>query len=305
MFSVTDALSACAFKVSLNYRGNTLGSGTAFLVSHHDRTYIVTARHNLTARNAYTGAPISTPLPARFPDELEFRLPYEIPQDTGVVAFDAQPCALKLWSAAEPLWYVFDPDDLKWDVAVLDLSELCATQCLRSTTDTLPEDQSRFLADTASLIRGGFVEVSSGKKIRLAAVSHYVNVGFGPRVGDDVFVLGYPRGIDGGQGLPIWKRGTIASEPLIPVEGMPLLLVDTATRQGMSGAPVVARQHRGTARLPRGHLSLLSGEVTRFVGLYSSRDKGADEFEAQLGRVWTADHVVAIIEARKRDKARL
>ena len=55
-----------------------------------------------------------------------------------------------------------------------------------------------------------------------------------------MFVLGYPKGISGGRGFPIWKRASIATEPDIQHDGLPKLLVDTATREGMSGAPVVA-----------------------------------------------------------------
>ncbi|HTV27708.1 MAG TPA: hypothetical protein VMF32_07985, partial [Xanthobacteraceae bacterium] len=55
------------------------------------------------------------------------------------------------------------------------------------------------------------------------------------RISAEVFVLGYPRGISGGRGFPIWKRASIATEPAINLDG-PRLLIDTATRQGMSGA---------------------------------------------------------------------
>ena len=45
----------------------------------------------------------------------------------------------------------------------------------------------------------------------------------------------------GGAMFPIWKRGSIASEPEIPIDGKPMFYIDTATRQGMSGAPVFAQ----------------------------------------------------------------
>ena len=61
------------------------------------------------------------------------------------------------------------------------------------------------------------------------------------RVSADVFVLGYPRGISGGRGFPI----SIATEPKIDLDGVPKLLIDTATREGMSGGPVIAVAHNG------------------------------------------------------------
>jgi hypothetical protein len=60
------------------------------------------------------------------------------------------------------------------------------------------------------------------------------------KVATDVFVLGYPMGIDGGGEFPIWKRASIATEPGVHRGGPRHILVDTATRKGMSGAPVIA-----------------------------------------------------------------
>jgi hypothetical protein len=60
------------------------------------------------------------------------------------------------------------------------------------------------------------------------------------RVGMDVFILGYPFGSPP-PGYPVWKRGSIASEPDLTRIGTGYMLVDTASRPGMSGAPVIRR----------------------------------------------------------------
>ncbi|WP_375161860.1 trypsin-like peptidase domain-containing protein [Bradyrhizobium sp. RDT46] len=125
-------------------------------------------------------------------------------------------------------------------------------------------------------------------------------VDFEPQAGDDVFVLGYPGGLDGGHELAIWKRGSIASQPQIDIDGLPKLLIDTATRQGMSGAPVVAR--RTGITVPRGVKAspeVLSGQEIigqsdTFLGVYSGRI-GDDPMGLQLGIVWKAAVVDEII----------
>jgi hypothetical protein len=61
-------------------------------------------------------------------------------------------------------------------------------------------------------------------------------------IGMDVFVLGYPFG-PGKTGLPVWKRGSIASEPDLVPQVENYLLVDTASRPGMSGSPVILRTY--------------------------------------------------------------
>ena len=53
------------------------------------------------------------------------------------------------------------------------------------------------------------------------------------------FVVGYPEGLFVRQSdqsvLPIWKTGHLASEPSIYFDGVPKLLIDAATCEGMSG----------------------------------------------------------------------
>lgn len=52
-------------------------------------------------------------------------------------------------------------------------------------------------------------------------------------VGMDVFVLGYPFGFQL-PGYPVWKRGSIASEPDLAPLTYRYMLVDSASRPGMS-----------------------------------------------------------------------
>lgn len=59
-------------------------------------------------------------------------------------------------------------------------------------------------------------------------------------IGMDVFILGYPFGYSL-PGFPVWKRGSIASEPDLVHLADQYLLVDSASRPGMSGAPVIRR----------------------------------------------------------------
>ncbi len=118
-------------------------------------------------------------------------------------------------------------------------------------------------------------------------------------VGQDVFILGYPFGI-GVFGFPIWKRGSIASEPEIFTADQQYILVDTASRPGMSGSPVVRRSW-GNHTLSNGSLLGTVGSATRFIGIYSGRLKTADQTDAQLGLVWPAFFIDEIIMDDYRD----
>ena len=104
------------------------------------------------------------------------------------------------------------------------------------------------------------------------------------RIGMDVFVLGYP--FDPlPPSLPVWKRGSVASEPEMVGNYQKYLLVDTASRPGMSGAPVIWRTYGA-------HI----GPNTKFVGVYSGRLHTKDPLEIQLGIVWPPHWIEEIVE---------
>jgi hypothetical protein len=114
-------------------------------------------------------------------------------------------------------------------------------------------------------------------------------------IGIDAFILGYPFEIDV-LTLPIWKRASIASEPGLPVGGQPYFFVDTASRAGMSGSPVILRSWGGFQHDEGGMVSG-PGSATKFIGVYSGRIGAQDELKAQLGIVWRAEVVDQIVAA--------
>jgi hypothetical protein len=119
------------------------------------------------------------------------------------------------------------------------------------------------------------------------------------QVGMDVYALGYPYGMGPG-GLPVWKRGSIASEPEVFPPSQLFFLIDTASRPGMSGSPVIRRSW-GNHQLKDGSVALGPGSATEFVGVYSGRITAKDPLDAQLGIAWPARYVTEIISGMKRD----
>jgi hypothetical protein len=115
--------------------------------------------------------------------------------------------------------------------------------------------------------------------------------------GSEAFIIGYPFGNRTGP-FPIWKRASIASEPEIPVEGLPYFFVDSASRTGMSGSPVIARTW-GLFQEKDGTQTGAPGAHSRFIGVYSSRISD-DETKAQVGRVWHGKVIEEIIAGERR-----
>ncbi|MBA2400766.1 MAG: trypsin-like peptidase domain-containing protein [Bradyrhizobium sp.] len=121
-------------------------------------------------------------------------------------------------------------------------------------------------------------------------------------VGMDVFVLGYPFGFKP-PGMPVWKRGSVASEPSIAPLTERFILVDTASRPGMSGAPVIRRSW-ATHMMEGGDIISGPRVMTSFVGVYSGRLHTKDQGDAQLARVWPRMLIEEIFSVLLRDQPR-
>jgi hypothetical protein len=121
-------------------------------------------------------------------------------------------------------------------------------------------------------------------------------------VSQDVFVVGFPFGLRADAPAPIWKRGSIAIDPTFDPEGLPKILIDTATREGMSGSVVIARhfivgrdypKKDGTRSQP-----ILYSKIDLAVGIYSGRHY-PDLEKAQLGIVWKRSAIEQTVKGGK------
>lgn len=123
------------------------------------------------------------------------------------------------------------------------------------------------------------------------------------RVGMSLFILGFPFGRTG-IGMPVWKQGSFASEPYFTPHIERHLIVDTASRPGMSGSPVIQRVHGAVAFEGDDHGRMAGGDgACRFVGVYSGRFHTDDPGDAQLGRVWPKRLVEEVVDHAWRTRA--
>lgn len=119
-------------------------------------------------------------------------------------------------------------------------------------------------------------------------------------IGMEVFILGYPFEIKP-PAYPVWKRGSIASEPQLARLTTDYMLVDTASRPGMSGAPVIRRSWTNHMVEP-GVVALVDTPLNKFIGVYSGRTPTDHPHEAQVGLVWDGSLIDEIIAGNIRDE---
>lgn len=136
--------------------------------------------------------------------------------------------------------------------------------------------------------------------IALYPLNILANAALRIEIGMEVFILGYPFKIEP-PAYPVWKRGSIASEPQLARLTTDYMLVDTASRPGMSGAPVIRRSWTNHMVDP-GVVALVDTPLNKFIGVYSGRVPTDHPHEAQIGLVWDGSLIDEIIAGNMRDQ---
>jgi hypothetical protein len=110
-------------------------------------------------------------------------------------------------------------------------------------------------------------------------------------LGAEVFLPGFPLGMaaDTNGLMPLWKRASLASSLEFGHSMNQFFYVDTATREGMSGAPCLAISNWRHYSMDKATNKVRVVERPlswRLLGMYSGRRNASDSFEAQIGIVW-------------------
>lgn len=119
------------------------------------------------------------------------------------------------------------------------------------------------------------------------------DIAVGPSGG--VSIVGFPFGLSGGGYFGLWVQGFLASEPEIDFSGLPAFLVDSRTRPGQSGSPVVAYRSGGAVEMADASTNFFNGPVERFLGIYSGRINE----QSDLGFVWRASAIAEIVDGNR------
>jgi len=235
------------------YAGDrALATGSSFFWTHGGRTFLVTNWHNVSGYNHLTGELLSPT--GAVPDRLGFRVFMRVSEPDGEGFFELESVErrIDLFNSSQSVWLEHPTLGNRVDVVAVDVS---------------------------SAVAGS--QATGANEVESDAVIDNV-------VSQDAFILGFPFGLIANAPVPIWKRGTIALDPSFDADGLPKTLIDTATREGMSGSVVVARHitvGRPFKKKDGTEVTPLYAKHDLIVGIYSGRQY-PDLERAQLGIVW-------------------
>lgn len=270
---VRSTYSQAPFRITTHDYGGEIATGTAFHYTYEGRRFIVTNWHNLTGKDFFTGKNLNAQ--ARTPLWINVHTAQYIfvPGIPGAYAIIPRRIELYQDAAAQldPLW--------------LEHPQVGGRGCdVVAIPYEKPANEPEFMHNSVNLI--------STVKIPV-------------RPGEQAFVIGFPRGLSTGFGLPIWKSTFIASEPFygvdVGVQKLSAFFLDGYTREGMSGSPVFAR-YRGMWDQTDPYMDVdidapnfwsrddvaLGAEGTEFIGIYSGRIPESVG-EAAIGVCWRND----------------
>ena len=286
---IRSTYSQCPFELHMHDEQGMISTGSAFFFGIDDEWFLITNWHNVSGKHFLTKKPLSKRVPTHLVAKLSS---YEV--GTGKGSFGVAPHDIPIYGQdREPLWFEHPKLGSRCDVIALP----------KPRPSSCPE----FMHNSANRISSVRIPVEPGCT---------------------VFIIGFPRSISVGFGLPVWKSGYIASEPHygVTIDGetwpfgglqggieLPAFFIDSLTREGMSGFPVFARfqgswdqtnpYHPIDPEEPgfwkRNNVAIFGSEGTEFVGCYSGRIMPKEE-GAALGLCWRKDVIEEICRGRKR-----
>jgi hypothetical protein len=233
---------------------NPLSKATGFVVLSKAGPLLVTNRHVVTGTNVFTNENFG------IPDSL--RVFHHKSGAIGERVQKIQP----LYSADEPVWfehpYLGDAADFvalpltDWDGVDLHCYDVFQEYFQENSSETFPP------------------------------------LAIGPT--DSVSIIGFPFGKSSQGGFPIWVNGFLATELEETYMNKPVVLVDSRTREGQSGSPVVAYRPAGAPiRGADRSLSIGNGAYGLLLGIYSGRiNKDSD-----IGIIWKLSALAELIES--------
>lgn len=266
-----------------------LAVGTGVLYKKNEKSYIITAWHNVSGRDSETLKCLNPN--AAIPNKIIATIPLQVINGESHLSTKIS-ISIPLEENNTPIYYTHSQGWPKVDVVAIpiDLGKqyLMEGKLVDGAKITHPITLKSMFSFGVS---ADIVHVQD-LEFKYQNINDYSDYLY---ASEDIFIIGYPRGITDYTGQPIWKRATVATDPSLGWHKQEQFLVDCASKEGMSGAPVFFHSVHGHVRLG-GTQIMSNGSITIFHGIYVGRIGSTSEFEAQVGRVWKKKIIDEIID---------
>jgi hypothetical protein len=266
-----------------------LAIGTGVLYLKDDQTYIVTAWHNISGRNTETLELMDRH--KAIPNNITASMDIQIKQSNSI-NFVRMNIAIPLIENDKITYFIHSQGYPKVDVVAIPIDlkkEYKMEGSIASGENIALSIQLK--SQQANSLETDIVHIQDCE-FKIKEIDDYSNSLY---VSDDIFIIGYPKGITDYTMQPIWKRATIATAPHLGWEQQEQFLVDCASKEGMSGAPAIYYSRDG--KINTGNVYYKGSQpISILHGIYVGRIGSTSELEAQIGKVWKRKVIDEIID---------
>jgi len=274
-----------------------LAVGTGVLYLKDNQSYIVTAWHNISGRHTETLELLSKK--AAIPNNIIVSLDLSMRQGNISVGFSRMSITVPLIENEQTTYYIHKQGYPKVDVVAIPIDLNKAYMMEFKDVSGEEKEGSIVLKQKAELNNSLELDIihTQDCEFKIKEIDNYSDSLY---VSDDIFIIGYPKGITDYTMQPIWKKATIATSPHLGWEQQEQFLVDCASKAGMSGAPAIYYNRDG--KINTGNIYYQGSEpISILHGIYVGRIGSTSELEAQIGKVWKRKIIDEIIEDKIHD----
>lgn len=268
-----------------------LAVGTGILYLKDNQTYIVTAWHNISGRHTETLKTLSKE--SAIPNNIIASIDVEIKQADSI-SFSRMNITIPLIENGKTTYFIHSQGYPKVDVVAIpiDLEKEYKREGILASGKNI-DLLIRLKNQQPNSLETNVIHIQDCE-FKSDDIGNYSETLY---VSDDIFIIGYPKGITDHTIQPIWKRATIATFPHLGWEQQEQFLVDCASKEGMSGAPAIYYNRDG--KINTGKIYYKGSEpISILHGIYVGRIGSTSELEAQIGKVWKRKIIDEIINSK-------
>jgi hypothetical protein len=275
----------------MRYDKKILAIGSGVLYEKDNQSYIITAWHNISGRHTETLEPLSKEL--AIPNNIIASIDVETKQG-DFMGYSRMSITIPLVENEEMTYFIHSQGYPKVDVVAIPLDlekEYVMEGSIASGENINLSIQLKRKQPNSLETNVVHIQDCEFKSYDIGNYSESLYVS------DDIFIIGYPKGITDYTVQPLWKRATIATSPHLGWEQQEQFLVDCASKEGMSGAPAIYYNRDG--KINTGNIYYKGSEpVCILHGIYVGRIGSTSELEAQIGKVWKRKIIDEIIDSK-------
>ncbi len=287
------AISNSIVHLTMRFQDTVLSFGTGFIYQYEGNHFLVTAWHNLTGLHSETLNNLSKH--GAIPDNVVVTIAVNYPHFTTI----RRSITLPLMDEDKSLFLIHPINWPRIDVAVIPfdpnaehLSEMhLSTGEIRKLKLSILVPMANGIQAEICPIQKYFIPDKNVIKQWLETVE----------VTEELFIPGYPHNIQDYYSQPVWKRATIASSIQQGWNREPKFLVDSASKSGMSGSPVLYYSPKGSIQV-LGTTYHFNQDVAILAGIYVGRLGISGETDPQIGTVWNQSVIDEIIQGQSFEK---